>query len=107
MQFFLKQGDTRPKIRSVLTVASDSELSLAGAAVVLVLKNLQTGVVTRRTATLIEGLTNQATVEYSWVTGDTASVCTYAAEWELTVATQIITFPNDSTFTVIVGPDLR
>lgn len=100
----IKQRDTARKISDTITV-SGVPLNLAGATVVLVMKNAVGEAVTRRNATVVSAAAG--TVEYQLVAGDTENVASFQIEWEVTVSGGgILTVPDSGYHWMDVIPDL-
>lgn len=92
--FYLKKGDTNPKIEAVL---SDSlgPVDLTGATVTIRM-SIEGGTDTllEETATIQSPATDGG-VEYQWQTGDTDTIGTHIVEWKVVFAdSSISTFPR-------------
>ena len=99
--FYLKQDDLLPSLEAVLSGVS----SLTGAAVVFVFKNVTTGTVVRRNATITDAITK--TVRVDWITGDTSATGEFQCEFEVTIGSKTLTFPNDKNLTFRIVADIR
>lgn len=103
--FTLKRNDTRPAFGAAL-LSNEVAYNLTGAAVKFIMK--ADGSVTPKinaAAVILDAATGL--VEYQWTVTDTDTEGLYNAEWEVTDAEgKVITFPNDSYFTVEIVEDL-
>ena len=87
-----KQHDTGRVIRSFLKL-NGVAIPLAGATVVLIIKDPDAGTAVRRNATTQDAVT--AEVRYQPVAGDVANPGTFLLEWEITFAdTKLQTAPD-------------
>lgn len=96
--FFIKKGDTLPRIESTLKYSTGAAVNLTGASQVqFTYKHKQQSEVTIKTGTIIDATLGK--VAYSWQPGDTAIIGDYQAEWQITFSGGgILTIPNDGTF---------
>lgn len=96
--FFIKKGDTLPRIESTLKYSTGAAVNLTGASQVqFIYKHKQQSQVTIKTGTIVDAA--QGKVAYSWIAGDTATTGDYQAEWQITFSGGgILTIPNDGTF---------
>lgn len=87
----ISKGDTLPVLQAELSASSEI-IDLTGCTVQFIYqpKSRQTAPTTG-SATIVSA--TSGIVEYSWVTGDTATPGVYLAKW-------LITYPNNSTLTV-------
>lgn len=96
--FFIKKGNTLPRIESTLKYSTGAAVNLTGASQIqFIYKHKQQSEVTIKTGTIVDAALGE--VAYSWVAGDTAITGDYQAEWQVTFAGGgILTIPNDGTF---------
>lgn len=99
-RFYIKRGDSAPPIRSQLRDALGAVVNLTNTSVKLVIES-----VLDADATVTDAL--EGRVEYQWQPGNTATVGTYKAEWQVTfIDGSIETFPNRGYLSVEIGQDL-
>lgn len=105
VDFFIKRGDTLPKLRKNLVSADGTNPDITGGSVVLImsLPGATTPKVNRAACTIVDGPT--ALVEYPWIAADTNTAGEYEAEFEVNKA-GIETFPNPRKMTIVVTEDL-
>ena len=97
-RFFIKTGDTSPSLKYQLLPTID----LTGATVVF---NMRSGgsVIISRAPAVIVGSPVSGVVAYDWIAGNTATVGTYEAEFEVTYAGGAVeTYPNSSYIYVMI-----
>lgn len=96
--FFIKKGDTLPRIESTLKYSTGMPVDLTGAtSVELVYRSVQNSLVTTKTGVIVDAI--QGKVAYAWVEGDTSTPGSYQAEWKITFSGGgKLTIPNDATF---------
>jgi hypothetical protein len=105
MTFVIKQGDTSPSIKAVLTDSDGVAINLTGCSVDFVMKDYNNGVVLNEAMTIVTPL--QGIVQYDWQIGDTDNTGTYYAEFKVTYTNlSVETFPNNSNVTVVIYPAL-
>lgn len=106
MAFYIKQNDTSPTLRASLTDYNGNSINITGATVMLHMIDLS-GTVKVNTACTINDASG-GIVDYEWVAGDTDTVGTYKAEWEVTYADSTVeTFPNNGHETIVVTEELN
>lgn len=100
--FYLKKGDTNPKIEAVLSDSS-GPVDLAGATVTLRMSVEGGTDPILEEAVVIADAANGA-VEYQWQAGDTDTIGTHIIEWKVEFADgTIATFPRgDTLFNYVV-----
>jgi len=101
--FYIKRGDTSPSIKYAL----DPETTdLTGASVLFKMRSAA-GVTQTNRAGVIITATGTPTVQYNWISADTADAGTFSAEFQITYASGAIeTFPNSEFITVQITPDI-
>lgn len=105
MSFAIKQGDTSPAIKAILTDSDGNPIVLTGASVDFIMKDFNNGVVLNTPMSIITPLGGE--VQYDWVLGDTDTPGTYYIEFKVTYDNGAVeTFPNNSNATVVVYPSL-
>ncbi len=77
----IKRGDTARKFIDAFTIEGDP-IDLTGATVKFILKNIASGEVFTRNATITDAAEGE--VEYQPIAADVATVGRYVAEWEIT-----------------------
>lgn len=103
--FFIKQGDLLPRIRSTLLDANGNPINLVGAAVSFRMRLLGAPTLqVNAAATVIDGL--NGIVEYAWQGTDTAIAGGFAGEWAATIGGQPMTIPNFNYLNVLISPNL-
>jgi hypothetical protein len=95
--FFLRQGDTLPRIKATLKDATGATINLGGGALVRFRMRAQRGGALKvdQPATITDAAAGQ--VEYAWQAADTDTAGDYLAEWRVTFGSDRQTHPN-STF---------
>lgn len=100
----VKTGDRLPSIAATLSRVDGSAVDLTGATVKFLMRR-RAGL-----AAVVDGtavITGTATVRYDWGAGETATVGTYQAEFQVTYANgKLETFPNDGYIAVVVTDDI-
>jgi 5-hydroxyisourate hydrolase-like protein (transthyretin family) len=106
MTFYIKQNDTSPAMLATLQNASGTAIDLTGASVRFHMRTVNgSASVVSAAATIVTAASG--IVRYSWAAGDTATVGTYQAEFQVTYADATIeTFPNDSYISVQIVDDI-
>lgn len=107
VDFYLKRGDTRPKLRKNLVDATGANPNITGATVVFIMKaqGATSPKINRAAVAIIDGPT--ALVEYTWITGDSDTSGEYEGEFEVTDSLGgIETFPDPRKMRIIVTDDL-
>lgn len=111
MTFSIKRGDTSPPIKYQLISSDGSMQDISNyQEVSFFMRNENKEVVV--TGDTASGVTVEdapkGIVSYSWSSGDTSTVGTYDAEWEVVFGDGTIeTFPNNSFITVKVKEDIQ
>ena len=93
--FWIKQNDTFPALQVTLKDEDGASVNLSGTTVVFNMRDTATETlkINNQTATVVDAL--NGVVEYRWATGDTDTVDSYEAEFEVTYGSGgIETFPN-------------
>jgi hypothetical protein len=96
--FYIKKGDTLPRIESLLRYSDGRAVNLKDAiAVQFVYRPVNGGIAIFKNGVIIDAI--QGKVGYQWVTGDTAIPGDYVAEWRITFSDNgQLTIPNNETF---------
>lgn len=107
MAFVLKQNDTSPQIQATLKDSDNAVIDLSGATVRFHMKAYGATSTKVDAAATIVGDAVNGVVKYVWQSGDTDTVGTYNAEFEVTYGDgNIETFPNDKNLTIVVKAEL-
>lgn len=106
MSFQIKENDTTPSLRASLLNGDGNAVDLLGTTIRFFMRALGSSAVTiDRSASIISQA--EGIVQYDWVTGDTASVGFYQAEFQVTYADgNIETFPNGNYIGVEIIDDI-
>lgn len=95
MAFYIKQNDTSPALQATLKDSNDTAIDLSSASVKFHMRKV--GAVTPKidgNATISNA--DGGVVYYQWQTGDTDTIGSYEAEFEVTfVGGEIESFPNN------------
>lgn len=104
--FYIKEGDTKPAFAGFCVGEDGARPNLTSAAVLLKIRNRDTGAVALSAAmTVVDGA--NASVSYAWQTADTAAAYEGQAEVEVTFQDgSVETFPNNSTINVHITKDV-
>ncbi len=107
--FLIKQHDTAPSLAAVLSEDGEPIAIPPGAAVVFVMRPRSRGCqaaapALERAAVVVNG--GAGAVRYDWAVGDTAAAGVYDAEFKLSVAGMITTYPSAGYIPVTVVKDL-
>ena len=107
MAFYIKQNDSSPSIRAALKDGDNIPIDLEGATVRFHMKALgETTLKVDAVASVVSPAVN-GIVQYDWDNGDTDTVGSYRAEFEVTFAGGAVeTFPNSDYLSVIVKSEL-
>lgn len=108
--FTIKRGDTRPLLDATLS-DDDGPVDLTGATVRLVVRRATPrcgevgALLLKRECEIIDAAAGK--VRYAWQPDDTATVGSYAAEFEVAfVGGGLWTFPSAGYVAIIITPDL-
>ncbi len=102
--FFFKQGDTVPKIQTILKDGAGVIVDLTGATVKFKMRSKFDATVKIDSAALVVSPGTDGLVEYQWVTADTNTPGWYDAEWEVVFpGGKIETFPNKGYDTIKIA----
>lgn len=106
MSFQIKENDTTPSLRAALLNGSGDAVDLIGATVRFHMRPLgSSGVTIDRSASVVSQA--EGIVQYNWVSGDTANVGFYQAEFEVTYPdANVETFPNNNYIGVEIVDDI-
>lgn len=104
--FFIKRGDLKPSITSTLTDSAGDPVSLVGAEVTFLMREIDSAeAIVNAPAEIISA--SAATVRYEWASGDTDVEGGYYSEWEVSFADGTTgTFPNSGYDTIAILEDL-
>jgi len=101
--FYIKRGDTSPSIKYAL---EPTTTDLTGASVLFKMKT-DADVVKINRAGVVVTATGTPTVQYNWITGDTADSGYFYAEFQVTYSSGAIeTFPNSDFITIQINKDI-
>lgn len=108
MSFYIKQNDTSPSLRARLEDGVGNDVDLTGASVRFHMKPIGTSVANVDAAAIVVvSASENNLVQYDWAVGDTASVGSYQAEFEVTRSDGTIeTFPNNGYIRVEITDDI-
>lgn len=104
--FNIKQNDTLPKLRMLLTDTDGVPLDLTGAAVLFRMQPKAGGANKVSRAGAVVSPATGGIVEYAWQAGDTDTIGKFNAEWVLTYSDGIRTVPSSSFATIVVADSL-
>lgn len=106
MSFYIKQNDTSPSLRSFLRDGDGDPIDLTGATVKFLMRPIGgTTLKINDSAVIVTALSGL--VQYEWEVGDTDTVGSYQAEFEVTyTGGDVETFPNNGYIRVEVTDDL-
>jgi hypothetical protein len=105
--FYIKKNDTAPSLEAVLTDSNGRAKSLVNGSEVKFHMSTEggTSLISNGVATIVNAA--KGIVLYTWQAGDTATVGTHNAEFEVIYTNgQNETFPNSAYIKVIVKEDL-
>lgn len=109
--FVIKQHDTAPSLSAVLSEDGAPIAIPPGAAVVFVMRPRAKGCAApaadpkvERAAVVVDGAAGA--VRYDWAAGDTSAAGVYDAEFKLSVAGMITTYPSTGYIPVQIVKDL-
>ena len=106
MTFYIKQNDTSPSMLATLQDADGNVIDLTATDVRFHMRKISSSeVVVDNAATIVTEL--EGLVRYDWQSGDTATIGSYLAEFEVTYADATVeTFPNDGYIRVEIIDDI-
>lgn len=106
MSFYIKQNDTVPSLRADLKDGDNAAIDLTGASVKFIMRAIGgTTAVINASASIVSEA--GGTVQYNWQSGDTDTVGSYQAEFEVTYSGGTVeTFPNDGYIRIEILDDL-
>ena len=95
MAFYIKQNDTSPALQATLKDSNDTAIDLSNSSVQFHMRKIgSTTAKIDRAATISDA--DNGTVYYSWQSGDTDTIGSFEAEFQVTFAGgEIETFPNN------------
>lgn len=101
MAFNIKQNDTSPSLQATLKDASLNPINLAGASVQFHMKGIDGSLKVNAAMTVVDAV--NGVIQYDWQDGDTDTVGSYYAEFEVTYTDDTVeTFPNNTNKTIKV-----
>jgi hypothetical protein len=107
MAFYIKQNDTSPSLRAVLKDGDDIAIDLTGATVRFHMREIGGNNAAVDADAQIVAPSASGIVQYDWDNGDTATIGSYQAEFEVTFAGGAIeTFPNSGYIRVEITDDI-
>lgn len=107
MAFVIKQNDTSPVVSAVLKDSNGAVKDLTAASVRFHMKAYQADSTKVDAAGTVVGDPTEGVVKYVWQAGDTDTVGTYNAEFEVTYGDgSVETFPNTGNLTLVIKPEL-
>ena len=106
MKFYIKQNDTAPILAATLKDADENGVDLDGSSVRFHMREVgSTTAKVDAAATLVNSSTGE--VKYTWSSGDTDTIGSYQAEFEVTFAdSSIETFPNNGYIRIEIIDDI-
>ena len=106
MAFYIKQNDTQPAFQAILEDGGGVPINLDGATVRFHMRSIGTKVVkVDESASVISAV--GGIVRYTWAAGDTDTIGSFQAEFEVTYPDDSIeTFPNDGYIRVEILDDI-
>ena len=107
-RYYIKQGDYGQTITATCKDSAGTAVDISAAAEVRFHMGAEgsTATVDAAATNLDTGAGTRGQVSYTFVDGDTDDAGDYRAEFEVTWATAVITFPNDSYITVKVSDEV-
>jgi len=106
LAFFIKRNDTSPAIQAVLKDGSDNVVNLTGTTVNFHMRKIGATTAKVDGSAIISDATG-GTVYYNWSTGDTDTLGSYEAEFEVTyIGGEIETFPNNRYIEIEITDDI-
>ena len=107
MAFYIKQNDTSPSLRAILKDGDGVVIDLTGATVRFHMKPVGTTTASIDSSATVINPSTSGIVQYDWDNGDTDTVGSYKAEFEVTFAGGAVeTFPNNDYISVIVKAEI-
>lgn len=107
MAFYIKQNDTSPSIRAILKDGDEVPIDLTGATVRFHMRTIGGATVKVDADAEVVSPTTAGIVQYDWGNGDTDTVGTYQAEFEVTLdGGAVETFPNNGYITIEITDDI-
>lgn len=106
MAFFIKQNDTSPALKATLKDGLDAVVDLTAASVRFHMRPIGDTTTKVDAAAVIENA-DGGVVYYNWTAGDTDTIGSYEAEFEVTfTGGEIETFPNNRFIEVEITDDI-
>lgn len=106
MTFYIKQNDTVPSLRADLRDGDNNAIDLSGASVKFIMREMGGNSATINTLAIIVDEAG-GTVQYNWQDGDTDTIGSYQAEFEVTYADGTVeTFPNSGYVRIEILDDI-
>lgn len=106
MTFSIKQNDTAPSFRATLKDSDGDAVDLTNATVRFHMKAIGAETSKVDSSAILQDAAN-GVVQYNWVSGDTDTVGSYQAEFEVTYSDATVeTFPNDSYLSISIKAEL-
>lgn len=102
----VKRGDLWPPVEATLNDSAETVFALTGATVRFLMRGRDGTLVVDQAATIVDAATRE--VKYEWQAGDTNTVGSYLAEWQVTFpGAKPATFPSRSYLTIEIEADLN
>ena len=98
----MKRGDTSPSIRFTLS----PPVNLSGATVVFSMSPAAGGAITVNRASAVIENAALGIVRYDWISGNTAVAGSFVAEFEVSNAGRVETYPNFGHINIAITPDI-
>lgn len=106
MPFYIKQNDTSPNLDATLKDAAGSAIDLAGATVRFHMRAIGASAAKVDAAATITD-SDAGQVRYVWSAGDTDTLGSFEAEFEVTYGDlSVESFPNNKFFSVEITDDI-
>lgn len=107
MAFYIKQNDTSPSLRAQLKDGDDIPVDLTGATIRFHMRAIGGATAAVDASAQIITPDISGIVQYDWDNGDTATIGSYQAEFEVTFAGGAVeTFPNSGYIRVEIIDDI-
>lgn len=104
VDFYLKKGDTLPRISATLKNSDGTPVNLTGATVKFRMRAPGGPLKVDGAAVVVDAAAGK--VRYDWTGADTNTEGLFHAEWPVTFGSDVETIPNNGFLKVLIGPSL-